>query len=129
MAGCIGAETRSDYTAVGERGNLAARLCSKAGPGEVFASEGALRLAGAVDGLAVHPHGEFEMKGLADAVPVSRVSLDGMDPDAFAAGFDPDGHVEPRPSEVPTALDTTTPIVGRDREIHRLHWAWRRARI
>ena len=28
VAGCIGAETRSDYVVVGERVNLAARLCS-----------------------------------------------------------------------------------------------------
>ena len=108
--------------------NLAARLCSKAGPGEVFASAGALQLAGPLDGLSVHRHGEFEMKGLAEPVPVSRVSLHGTEPDAFAATFDRDGHVEPRASEIPGALDTTTPIVGRDREIHRLRWAWRRAR-
>ena len=108
--------------------NLAARLCSKAGPGEVFASEGAIRLAGTVDGLMVHPHGEFEMKGLAEPVHVSRVSLDGMDPDELAARFELDGHVAPEPSDVPSALDTTTPIVGRDREIHQLRWAWRRAR-
>ena len=108
--------------------NLAARLCSKAGPGEVLASDGAVRGAGAVDGLTVHPHGVFEMKGLAEPVSVSRVSLDGMDPDTLKARFDMDGHVEPAASEVPSALDTTTPIVGRDREIHRLRWAWRRAR-
>src|SRR5262245_9777846 len=108
--------------------NLAARLCSKAGPGEVFVSEGALDLTGPLDGLDVHPHGEFEMKGLAEPVSVSRVSFADVDPDLLAARFDLDGHVEPRPSEVPTELDTTTPIVGRDREIHRLRWAWRRAR-
>lgn len=108
--------------------NLAARLCSKAGPGEVLASDGAVRGAGAVDGLTVHPHGVFEMKGLAEPVSVSRVSLDGLDPDTLKARFDTDGHVEPAASEVPSALDTTTPIVGRDREIHRLRWAWRRAR-
>src|SRR5262245_25878503 len=68
------------------------------------------------------------MKGLAEPVPVFRVSLEGLDPDAFAAAFDLDGHVEPRPSEVPSSLDTTTPLVGRDREAHRLRWAWRRAR-
>src|SRR5262245_9715244 len=108
--------------------NLAARLCSKAGPGEVFASEGALSLAGPLAGLRVHPHGAFELQGLAEPVPVSRISLDGVDPDAFAATFELDGHIEPAPTEVPSALDTTTPIVGRDREVHRVRWAWRRAR-
>jgi WD40 repeat protein/class 3 adenylate cyclase len=108
--------------------NLAARLCSKAGPGEVFASEGVLRLAGTIGGLTVHPHGQFEMKGLSDLVHVSRVSLDHLDPDALAARFEPDGRVAPEPSDVPRALDRTTPIVGRDPEIHRLRWAWRLAR-
>jgi len=108
--------------------NLAARLCSKAGPGEVFASEGVLGLAGSIEGLAVHPHGAFEMKGLTEPVQVSRVSLEDLHPDALATRFELDGHVEPRPSEIPLGLDTTTPLVGRDREVHRLRWAWRRAR-
>jgi WD40 repeat protein/class 3 adenylate cyclase len=108
--------------------NLAARLCSKAGPGEVFASQGVVGLAGSIEGLAVHPHGVFEMKGLSEPVHVSRVSLEGLDPDALAMRFELDGHVEPRPSEIPQGLDTTTPLVGRDREVHRLRWAWRRAR-
>jgi len=108
--------------------NLAARLCSKAGPGEVFASEGVLRVAGPIDGLAVQVHGAFDMKGMSEPVQASRVSLDGLDPDAFASRFELDGRTAPVPTEVPQALDTTTPIVGRDREIHRLRWAWRGAR-
>ncbi|MCB1210704.1 MAG: adenylate/guanylate cyclase domain-containing protein, partial [Verrucomicrobiales bacterium] len=39
VAGCIGAENRADYTVVGERVNLAARLCSVAGAGEVVVDE------------------------------------------------------------------------------------------
>ena len=31
-------------------------------------------LAGSVAGIAVHPHGEFEMKGLTGSVRVSRVA-------------------------------------------------------
>ena len=108
--------------------NLAARLCSKAGPGEVFASEGVLRVASRIDGLTVHAHGALEMKGMSEPVHVNRVSLDGVDPDALAARFELDGRTPPEPSETPRALDTTTPIVGREREIHRLRWAWRRAR-
>jgi WD40 repeat protein/class 3 adenylate cyclase len=108
--------------------NLAARLCSKAVAGEVLASEGVLRLAGSVDGVAVHPHGEFEMKGIEDPVRVSRVAPDDLHPDALAARFEIDGRSPPVPSEVPSALDTVTPIVGRERELHRLRWAWRLAR-
>jgi len=108
--------------------NLAARLCSKAGPGEVFASEGLLHLASAVEGLSFHDHGEFEMKGLADPVRVARVSPADLHPEALVGRFELDGRPAPMPTEVPRSLDTATPIVGREREIHRLRWAWRRAR-
>jgi class 3 adenylate cyclase len=39
VAGCIGAENRADYTVVGERVNLAARLCSAAAAGEIIVDE------------------------------------------------------------------------------------------
>ena len=108
--------------------NLAARLCSKAGPGEVLASQGLLLRTGSIEGLAFHDHGDFEMKGLADPVRVSRICPVGLDPDALAARFLLNGRSSPVATEVPRALDTATPIVGREREIHRLRWAWRKAR-
>lgn len=39
LAGCMGSENRLDYTVVGERVNLAARLCSVAGQMEVVVDE------------------------------------------------------------------------------------------
>lgn len=39
VVGCIGGESRSDYTAVGEKVNLAARLCSAAVAGEIIVDE------------------------------------------------------------------------------------------
>ena len=36
VAGCIGAESRSDYTVVGERVNLGARIAAAAAPGQVL---------------------------------------------------------------------------------------------
>jgi class 3 adenylate cyclase len=39
VAGCIGAENRADYTVVGERVNLAARLCSVAAAGQLVIDE------------------------------------------------------------------------------------------
>jgi class 3 adenylate cyclase len=43
--------------------NLAARLCSQAKAGEVLVSQGVVHLARAVDGIGLHDHGEFELKG------------------------------------------------------------------
>jgi WD40 repeat protein/class 3 adenylate cyclase/energy-coupling factor transporter ATP-binding protein EcfA2 len=108
--------------------NLAARLCSKAGPGEVLASQGVMQGVGAVEGLGFHDHGAFEMKGITEPVHVARVSPADLDPDALAARFTRNGRASPTATEVPRALDTATPIVGRDRDIHRLRWAWRQAR-
>jgi class 3 adenylate cyclase len=108
--------------------NLAARLCSKAGAGEVLASQGLLALAGTVPGLGVHDHGESEMKGLDEPVRISRIAPADVAPDALVARFEPDGRAPVNATEAPRALDTTTPIVGRERELHRLRWAWRHAR-
>jgi len=36
VAGCIGAESRSEYTVIGEKTNLAARMCSAAGAGQII---------------------------------------------------------------------------------------------
>jgi class 3 adenylate cyclase/tetratricopeptide (TPR) repeat protein len=53
--------------------NLAARLSSLAGPGEVLASEGAVHLARRITGLAYVERGLVELKGFADRVRVIRV--------------------------------------------------------
>jgi len=53
--------------------NLAARLCSLAGPGEVLASQPVIHLAGAVDGVSYENRGETRLKGLSDPVPVVKV--------------------------------------------------------
>lgn len=58
--------------------NLAARLCSTAGPGDVFASEGAVHLARKMDGIVAVARGEVQLKGLANPVPVFQVGEEGM---------------------------------------------------
>jgi class 3 adenylate cyclase/tetratricopeptide (TPR) repeat protein len=53
--------------------NLAARLCSLAGPGEVLATEGVRHLARTVEGLRYIEGGPVQLKGFTDPVRVIRV--------------------------------------------------------
>jgi ABC-type transport system substrate-binding protein/class 3 adenylate cyclase len=62
--------------------NLAARLCSNAGPGEVLASESVVHLAGKLDGLEYRDAGRLRMKGLAQPVRAHRVVVAGAPPSA-----------------------------------------------
>jgi WD40 repeat protein/class 3 adenylate cyclase len=99
--------------------NLAARLCSRAGPGEVLATRGVAHLARAVDGVVLSDHGTIEAKGIDE--PVVVVSASAAAPEQLAERA-------ASPSDIPPELDAVTPIVGRERETRRLGWAWRRAR-
>src|SRR5215831_8098545 len=110
--------------------NLAARLCSQARAGEVLASQGVTHLSRALDGIDLHEYGEVELKGLAEPVRVFRVAPAGLDPDALALRFEPNGAASAvvHRTELPVALDPVTPIVGRELDVRRLRWAWRVAR-
>ncbi|HEU5035039.1 MAG TPA: AAA family ATPase [Mycobacteriales bacterium] len=97
--------------------NLAARLCSKALPGEVLVSQGIAHLTRTVEGIEFIDAGEAEVKGLAAPVPVFRARAD-RPPLVAPAGA----------GELPSALAAVTPVVGRDVEVRRLRWSWRLAR-
>jgi DNA-binding NarL/FixJ family response regulator/class 3 adenylate cyclase len=56
--------------------NLAARLCSLAGPGQILASPEVVRCARAVDGVRYAERGEVRLNGLADPIAVIRVVPD-----------------------------------------------------
>lgn len=56
--------------------NLAARLCSLAGPGEIFASEAVIHLARKVDGLHYQSWGLAALKGFPEPVSVTMVQAD-----------------------------------------------------
>jgi DNA-binding NarL/FixJ family response regulator/class 3 adenylate cyclase len=56
--------------------NLASRLCSLAGPGEILTTPEVVHLAGAIDEVSFVAHGETRVKGLADPVKVIRVVPD-----------------------------------------------------
>ena len=59
--------------------NLAARLCSIAGPGEILASPAVTHLARKVDGVAYVDRGPVALKGLADPVQVIRLRAEAED--------------------------------------------------
>jgi len=107
--------------------NLAARLCSQAGAGEVLASQGVTHLAGAVHGLRFVERGDVNLKGIDRPVAAMVVLPEERDDGVVApvAGVPGDNSV---PGELPPELDPLTPIVGRDREARWLRWTWRRAR-
>ena len=60
--------------------NLAARLCSQAGPGQVLASGETAHFARRVDGLEYIEHGRLQVKGLQEPVRVVRVVPGDGDP-------------------------------------------------
>ena len=72
VAGCIGDERRSDYTAVGEHVNLAARLSAVAEPGEILNDLGTRER---LDNTAqTEPSALMALKGLGDDVQAFRVT-------------------------------------------------------
>jgi class 3 adenylate cyclase/DNA-binding beta-propeller fold protein YncE len=62
--------------------NLAARLCSRAGPGQILASGETAHLARRVDGVEYVEHGDLSVKGLLVPVRVVRVVPTAGDPAA-----------------------------------------------
>ena len=56
--------------------NLAARLCSLAGPGEVLAGEGIVLMAGRVERLTYADRGRIRVKGVRDPVRVRKLEFD-----------------------------------------------------
>jgi class 3 adenylate cyclase len=71
VAGCMGSADRLNYTVLGERVNLASRLCSRAGPMEVVVDDViAARVAGSAVTEALPP---MQLKGFDVPVPAFRL--------------------------------------------------------
>jgi class 3 adenylate cyclase/DNA-binding XRE family transcriptional regulator len=87
--------------------NLAARLCSLAGPYEILVSEVVTHLARRVDGLSYRPWGLAELKGIDEPVRVLAVQRAAPDaqpvPQPVAKPALPEPEVEAQPQEEPAA--------------------------
>ena len=94
--------------------NLAARLCSVAGPGEVFCSETVIGLARKTEGISFVDRGEVTLKGLSSPVRVIQIASQGELPDEAPP-------LQPILVTHPTNLpDDATPFIGRERGDHEI---------
>lgn len=71
IAGLMGSQDRLSYTVVGERVNLASRLCGAAGPGEVIIDAHTREQVGVH--LQVEPRDPIRLKGFSEPVEICRV--------------------------------------------------------
>ncbi len=71
VAGCMGASDRLNYTVLGERVNLASRLCGQAGPMDIVIDQTTRERLG--DGLSVEQMPELKLKGF--SAPVQAYKL------------------------------------------------------
>jgi adenylate cyclase len=71
VAGCMGSADRLSYTVIGERVNLAARLCAQAGPMEVVIDEATLQAIGRAADVDALP--SLALKGFSAPVVAYRV--------------------------------------------------------
>lgn len=79
----------------GEALNLAARLCSLAGPSEILTTEGVAYLGRQVRGLSYEDRGDMQIKGFGDRVKVIRVLAEPSAGTRAAAQEPPAEHGEP----------------------------------
>jgi WD40 repeat protein/class 3 adenylate cyclase len=105
--------------------NLAARLSSAAGPGEIYASQGLVHLAGRADGIEYTTLSPTAIKGLDEPVTAVRVGS-GQAEEAPAARVIP--HTGESQPPLPPELDSLVPLAGREADLRWLSWHWRMAR-
>jgi class 3 adenylate cyclase len=75
VAGCLGDESRAEYSVVGERVNLAARLCSSAAAGQILVDQTTQSQwpGGMFESQPIEP---LTLKGYAQPVPAWRLLTD-----------------------------------------------------
>ncbi|HLJ80577.1 MAG TPA: adenylate/guanylate cyclase domain-containing protein, partial [Ktedonobacterales bacterium] len=101
--------------------NLAARLCSLAGPGEVLVSEGVGHLAGKMAGLAYVERGLVQLKGFSLPVRVTQVQTESRDNTAAAETRAADVLTPPLPIGGFLGALPSGPLVARDVELSQVH--------
>lgn len=74
--GAMGSTERMDYTVLGAAVNLAARLCSHAGRGQVLMSESTVRLLPEDIAMLTHRLEPLRVKGKTEPVPVFEIAAD-----------------------------------------------------
>lgn len=72
-AGNMGAEDRLNYTVIGSNVNLAARLCSKAPPEEIYLSDDTYHCSLVAENILVEDMGPLQFKGFDEPKKVYRV--------------------------------------------------------
>lgn len=71
VAGCMGSKDRMNYTVLGERVNLASRLCSSAGIMEILVDQTTIRELGSLaEAETIEP---MQLKGFSEPVPAYRL--------------------------------------------------------
>lgn len=73
VLGAVGAETRMDFTAIGDEVNLAARLCSAAAPEQVLVPQSIRDAIGDPEDLELRPLPPILVKGKKDPIPLFEV--------------------------------------------------------
>ncbi|HEX2090500.1 MAG TPA: AAA family ATPase, partial [Actinomycetota bacterium] len=102
--------------------NTAARLCSQAVAGQVLVTRAVADLAGEVEDVRFDERGAAELKGFDTPVDLLQPVPLGRPAGQLAATR---AEISP---QLPPELDSFTPLVDREREMHWLRGTWRQAK-
>ena len=107
--------------------DLAATLSARAAAGEVIVSQSVSLLARPHADISLVGLGEIDLETAMEPVPAFRVEFDAAGAALAPTGADPETEGL-APSDMPPTLSCAVPVIGRDRDVRRLGWAWRRTR-